>query len=98
MPLARKIGLRPLNSEKGANTIGAKANPTQKMVMERLATTVLIFHFSANVKLAGLTSPADKPASMVTVQEMYVIMLLRHFGHVKGEVYFSSLGPSGGDD
>lgn len=68
------------------------------MVIERLATTVLIFHFSANVEVAGLTSPADKPANIVTVQEMYVIIALRHFGHVKGEVYFSSLGASGGGD
>lgn len=35
-PLAMKMGRRPLISEKGARTMGAKANPTQKRVMLRL--------------------------------------------------------------
>lgn len=78
--------------------MGASANPIQNMVMDRFATTTLMFHLSASIDPAGLTSPADKPASIVTAHDIQVIIFLRHFGHLNGDVYFSSLGASGGGD
>ena len=76
--------------------MGANANPTQKIVIVRLDTTNETFHLSAKIDDATLASPADSPASSVTVHEIQVIHVLRHFDQRNGEVCFSSLGHSGG--
>lgn len=78
--------------------MGANAKPTQKIVMDRLATTRLTFHFSAKIDDAELASPADNPASSVTAHEIQVIHVLRHCDQPNGEVKVSRLGGSGGGD
>lgn len=92
------MGRRPLISENGASTMGASANPMQKIVMPRLYTTALMSHSCVKGPEAGVISPAEYPASAVTAHEIQVIIDLRHFGHRKGEVYLARLGGSGGAD
>lgn len=59
IPLIMNIGLLPLISEKGASTIGARPNPTQKIVIAKLYTTKLIPHSAVSSADAGLASPAE---------------------------------------
>lgn len=53
------MGLLPLISENGARTIGAIANPMQKIVIPRSHTTGLTFHQGLNTGVAGAYSPAE---------------------------------------
>ena len=76
--------------------MGARANPMQKIVMDRLATTSPTSHLAAMLDDAELASPADSEASSVTAHAMHITHALRHGGQPNGEVYFSSRGPSGG--
>lgn len=97
-PLTINVGRRPCSSDIGASTIGASANPMQKMVMDRLATITLTFHLAAIIDDAALASPAEKLASSVTPHAIQVIHVFFHCDQLNGEVYFSRLGGSGAAD